>query len=156
MPPLSCEFRTIPAFMKKNKLSGSFEIDFDLFGLVCNVKEYKLAWYLNQALEIELSKQEDIKIEFSNQPSILISYFGFENEHQKVELLQNRLIAHGAVKNKHLIPELSQFDYLLKVRDETGEVRSENVVGLIRGISLVEYVVKLNFEDLKSKENLLY
>ena len=142
--------------MKKNKLSGSFEIDFDLFGLVCNVKEYKLAWYLNQALEIELSKQEDIKIEFSNQPSILISYFGFENEHQKVELLQNRLIAHGAVKNKHLIPELSQFDYLLKVRDETGEVRSENVVGLIRGISLVEYVVKLNFEDLKSKENLLY
>ena len=142
--------------MKKNKLSGSFEVDFDLIGLVCNVKEYKLAWHLNQVLDVSLSKQEDIKIEFSNHTSILISSYLHETEHLRVEMLQNKLVANGTIKNNYLIPELSQFDYLLKLKDQTGEVHSENVVGLIKALSLVEYVVKLNFDDLKSKENLLY
>ena len=156
MPLLSCEFRMIPTSMKKNRLTGSIEFQFDLFGLVCNVKEYKLAWHLNQALELELSKQEDVKIEFSNQQAISISSYKYENEHLTVELLQNKLVSYGAGSNNYLLPELSRFDYLLKVRDETGEVTSENVVGLIRGLFLVEYVVKLNFDELKSKENLLY
>jgi len=142
--------------MKKNKLSNSFEIDFDLFGLVSNIKEYKLAWLINEALELELSKQEDIKIEFANNTAILISYFLHENEHIKVELLQNKLISSSSSRDKYLLPELSRFDYLLKVRDHTGETDLVNVLERIRNLSLVEYVVSLNFDDLKSKENLLY
>lgn len=142
--------------MKKNKLSGNFEIDFDLYGLVSNAREYKLAWHLNNEFEITLSKQEDIRIEFSDRSSILISQYLYETEHLKIELLQNKLVAQGSGKNKHLIPELSQFDYLLKYRDSTGETHSENIILRIKELSLVEFVVRLNFGDLKSKENLLY
>lgn len=142
--------------MKKNKLVGSFEIDFDLYGLVCNTKEYKLAWHLNRNLEISLAKQDDIQIEFSDQSSILISYYLHQTENSKIELLQNKLVSKGSKGNNYLIPELNQFDFLIKFRDNTGERSSENVIELIRDLSLVEYVVRLNFANLKSKENLLY
>ena len=146
----------ITAPMKKSKLEGSISIDFDLFGLVTNVKEYKLAWNLNNALDLALAKQDDIRIDFSDQSTILISYFLHQTENKKIELLQNKLVSKGTKRNQYLVPELSQFDFLLKCRDLTGEMTSENVIGLIRNLSVTEYVVKLNFDNLKSKENLLF
>lgn len=141
--------------MKKNKLEESFEVDFDLYGIVGNVKEYKLAWHINKVFEFGLLKQDDIKIEFSDNSSILISCFLHETDSLKVELLQNKLLA-GAARTKYLIPELGQFDFLLKIRDETDQMTSENVTAIIRSIPVVEYVMRLNFDALKSKENLLY
>ena len=143
-------------WMKKSKLDTSFEVDFDLFGLVCPAKEYKLAWHLNQSLEFSLSKKEDIKIEFSNQTSILISCCSYETENQLIELLQNKLLSSGGTNTKYLLPELNQFDYLLKIRDHSNELTSENVTDNIKRIPIVEYVMRLNFDGLKSKENLLY
>lgn len=142
--------------MKKNKLESEYEFDFDLIGLVCNRKEFKLAWHLNEAMDINLKKQEDIRIEFSNNSSILISNFLYETEFARIELLQNRLIASGNLKNQLLLPELKQFDYFIKFRDETDEISSENVSVSIRDIPIIEYTMKLNFDSLKSKENLLY
>jgi len=142
--------------MKKNKLESEYEVDFELVGIVCTKKEYKLGWYLNDALKINLVKQEDIRIEFSNNTSILISNFLCRGAHHSIELISNRLLASSGPQHKFLIPELSQFDYLLKIRDEAGELTSENVSVIIRGIPIIEYVMRLNFDQLKSKENLLY
>ena len=142
--------------MKKNKLESGYEADFELMGLVCNKKEYKLAWHLNQALNINLVKQEDIRIEFNDQSSILISNYRYQTEFLTIELLQNRLISKGNLKNQLLIPELKQFDYLLKFKDMTDELTSENVNVIIKEIPIIEYTLRLNFDTLKSKENLLY
>ncbi|MEQ9404520.1 MAG: IPExxxVDY family protein [Cyclobacteriaceae bacterium] len=142
--------------MKKNKLDLTYEFDFELAGIVCNKKEYKLAWYLNSELQINLEKKEDIKIEFSSQPAILISNFKYETEFLTIELLKNRLLSGGGNKPRYLISELMQFDYLLKLRDETGEMTISNVCTIIREIPLIEYVIALSFDGLKSKENLLY
>lgn len=142
--------------MKKNKLEGGYEVDFGLLGLVCNKKEYKLAWYLNQALSINLIKQEDIRIEFSDYSSILISNYKYESEVVSVELLQNKLVSSGNIKNQLLVPELKQFDYFLKVTDVTEELKAENVSVIIKEIPIIEYTLRLNFDSLKSKENLLF
>ena len=142
--------------MKKNRLDGGYTVDFDLFGLVCNVKEYKLAWHLNQAIGINLIKQPDIKIEYADNTSILISNYLFETEHVHLALLQNKLVGIGNAAKSLLLPELKQFDYIIKLRDETGEWTSENVNAIIKDIAIIEYALKLNFDHLKSKENLLY
>lgn len=142
--------------MKKNKLDGGYAIDFELFGLVCNKKEYKLAWHLNQALEISLIKQDDVRIEYADKTSILISNFLYETEFVFFELLQNKLVGGGNIKNQMLMPELKQFDYLIKFKDQTGELTSENVTAIIKEIPIIEYAMRLNFDTLKSKENLLY
>ena len=142
--------------MKKNKLESEYEVDFELLGIVCNKKEYKLAWYLNEALGMNLIKQEDVRIVFADNTSILISHFLHRGAYHSIELLNNKLLSTVHPKYKFLLPELSQFDYLLKIRDEADEWTSENVSVRIREIPIIEYVLKLNFEDLKSKENLLY
>ena len=142
--------------MKKNRLDGGYAIDFELFGLVCNKKEYRLAWYLNEAIDISLKKQEDIKIEYSNNTKILISNFKYETDFLLFELLQNKLVVGSGARNQLLMPELKQFDYLLKFRDQTSELTSENVNAIIKQIPIVEYAMRLNFDNLKSKENLLY
>lgn len=142
--------------MKKNKLESEYEVDFELIGIVSNKKEYKLAWYLNEALDIKLVKQEDIRIEFADHTSILISNFLHAGAHHQIELLQNKLLASAHPKYKFLIPELNQFDYLLKIRDEVEELSSENVSVIIKEIPIIEYAMRLNFDHLKSKENLLY
>ncbi|MEP1094202.1 MAG: IPExxxVDY family protein [Cyclobacteriaceae bacterium] len=142
--------------MKKNKLDLIYEFDFELAGIVCNKKEYKLAWHVNSVLEISLAKKDDIKIEFSNQLAILISNYRYETEFVEIELLQNKLISNGGNKPQFLLPELKQFDYLIKLKDATGELSIANVCAKIKEIPLVEYVSKLNFDELKSRENLLY
>ncbi|MEO9869698.1 IPExxxVDY family protein [Ekhidna sp.] len=142
--------------MKKNKLDGGYAIDFDLFGLVCNKKEYKLAWHINEAMNISLIKQEDVKIEYADNTAILISNFIYETEFQTIELLQNKLVGGGNVKNQLLLPELKQFDYLMKFKDQTGELTTGNVNVIFKEISIIEYAIRLNFDTLKSKENLLY
>lgn len=142
--------------MKKNKLDDGYAVDFELFGLVCNKKEYKLAWHLNQALDISLIKQADIKIEYADNTSILISNYIYETDFVSIELLQNKLVGSGNLKSKLLMPELKQFDFLLKFRDQTEELTSENVNGIIKNISIIEYAMRLKFDSLKSKENLIY
>lgn len=142
--------------MKKNKLDLIYEFDFELAGIVCNKKEYKLAWHINSALDISLSKKSDIKIEFSNQPPIVISNFKFETEFVELELLQNKLMSGGGSNPQFLMPELKQFDYLLKLKDATGELTITNVCNKLREVPLIEYVAKLDFNELKSRENLLY
>ncbi len=142
--------------MKKNKLDGGYAVDFELFGLVCNIKEYKLAWHLNQSLNISLKKKDDIKIEYADNTSILISNYIHETEFVLIELLQNKLVSSGNLKTKLLMPELKQFDFLLKIRDQTDELNSENVSAIFRDIPIIEYAMRLKFDSLKSKENLLY
>lgn len=142
--------------MKKNKLDGGYSIDFELFGMVCNKKEYKLAWYINEAMNIQLVKQEDIKIEYADHTSILISNYLHATDFLTIELLANKLVGSASSKNQLLIPELKQFDYLLKLKDQTDEWNSENVGAIIKDIPIIEYAMRLNFDQLKSKENLLY
>lgn len=140
--------------MKKNKLAFEYKFDFDLAGIICHQKEYKLAWHLNFMLNIEFVKQPDIAIEFSNQVSILISNFKYESDSFELTMLRNRLVS--GRKYPFLIPELEQFDYLLKIKDRMEKGAIKNICTKIRAISFVEYVVKLNFDELKSRENLLY
>ncbi len=142
--------------MKKNKLDGGYAVDFELFGLVCNKKEYKLAWHLNQALNITLVKKDDIKIEYADNTAILISNYIYQTEFVLFELLQNKLVGSGSLAKKLLMPELKQFDFLLKFKDQTDEMTSENVNAIFKDIPIIEYAMRLKFDTLKSKENLFY
>ena len=142
--------------MKRNKLDGSYSIDFELFGLVCNKKEYRLAWYINEKMNISLKKKDDVRIEYTDNTAILISNFKYETEFLMIELLKNKLVAGGKLKNQYLIPELKQFDYLVKFKDLTDELTTENVNVIFKQIPIIEYSMRLNFDSLKSKENLLY
>lgn len=138
--------------MKKARLLVEYDFKFDLIGVCCASKEYKLAYHINQALQIRLLKKDDINLSFLTN-SLSISNFLYETDFCKVRLLKNQALD---VSKKFLIPELHQFDYLILLEDEVGIFNIDNVILQLKGISEVTYVMKVNPENLKSKENLIF
>jgi hypothetical protein len=142
--------------MKKSKLQSSYEYDFELLGLVSNAREHKLAWYLNQIPLFHFVKKQDIRIEFADNSSISISNFLSQNLHHQYTLLKNKLIISNQPKHKYVLPELSRFDYLLKFKVLVDDFDTDQLISSIKSIPVVEYVVKLELNKIKLKENLLY
>ena len=142
--------------MKKNRLAAVYQFDFTLFGIVSTVKEYKLAWSLNQFKLFHLIKAEDIKIEFTDNKSIRVSNLIYEDDYSYVHLLKNRLVASAAAPAQYLIPELSRFDFLLKVNNQTDDRWVAQVYDILRDVNTADYVTKIEVEKIKQKENLLF
>jgi hypothetical protein len=142
--------------MKKSRLGSEGFFDFDLIGVVSTVKEYKLAWYINTLADIELEKMKDGIIEFAGSEIIAISFFRFRTEHRMVQLIRNKLASSPNRKYQYLLPELHQFDFFLKHKDETGHISVQDVLSLLKGCPVVEYAAELETSLIKSKDNLIF
>lgn len=140
--------------MKKIRLFIEHQYDFELLGLVCPVKDYKMAWLINQAIDVKLVKTNDFEPEFIQQPKLKISRFLEEKEHGFVQLMKNRSLSDGE-NALYLIPELKMFDYFLLIQDQTFELDINAYIGRLSQVRYIQSVVKLDISKLKSKENLL-
>lgn len=138
------------------RISNKYEIDFLLFGLVCSGKEYKVSWHIDRVMEISLEKAVDSQISMSDGSSLKISNYLFENDFLFVVVIRNKLITSSGFSHQLLVPELSQFDYLIKIKDNTGTLSKSEVLEKLRSIPIVSYCTDINFDKLKSKENLLF
>ena len=142
--------------MKKRKLNAEIEYDFDLYGLISTLKEYKLAWHLNNALDIQLDKVDDVKITFLKSKSLIISNYLYATEHSSIRLLRNRSADEFESDSLYVMPELKRFDFLLLVQgfeDTYDQARMKQQVG---SVPQVQYVQSFVVDDLKSRENLIF
>jgi len=142
--------------LKKNKLKVDVEFNFDLVGVITSVKEYKLAWILNQCDSCDFVKSSDIQIDFVDLKNITISNFKFQTEHTDIFLLKNRLVFNNAMSDKYLIPELKQFDYFVKI-DGVSELFPTNaILATLKNSQSIEYATTLDPNSLKQKENFIF
>ncbi|MEQ8239722.1 MAG: IPExxxVDY family protein [Cyclobacteriaceae bacterium] len=140
---------------KHTKLKSDYHFDFDLLGLVAPMREYKVGWLLNTMDEFDLSKEDDIKIELANDFILRISNLREETDFRKVYLLKNRLDT-GFSFNQYLLPELKEFDFLLKVKHEVRDNWVDDLLLKMKDIELLRFVTKIELEKIKNKENLLF
>lgn len=141
--------------MKKQKLSADFEFNLEVIGVVAPVREYKLAWLLNEHLDVNFIKQDDLTIELKGNNSITISNFLFENDLTIFRLLKNRLTEMSHSNKSHLINSINQFDYLITVDDQSDNFDAEKFKNAINAISEVHYATRIDTTNLKEKENLI-
>lgn len=139
--------------MKKNKLKVALDFDFDLLGILSQTPEYKLAWAVNQQLNINLVRGEEAKIEFVNNESLLISYYIFETENSLIRMIKNRSHERGAM---FLLPEIKQIDYLLQIYNHSGAFDCKNIFSTLAKNSEIQFITKIELDKLKSKENLIF
>jgi hypothetical protein len=142
--------------MKKTRLLIEYDFNFDLLGICSTVKEYKLAWSINNALHIKLCKTPDVEYDFLNANRFLISNYLFETEHVKFRLLKNQAIESTGGLKKYLLPDLNHFDFFILIEDEGGIFDLDNVILQLKSIPVITYLLKLKPENLKSKENLIF
>ena len=142
--------------MAKNKLIIEYDYDFSLYGNISISKDYRLAWLINKYLDLHLTKAEDINISFINDENLVISNYLYETEHAQLRMLKNKSEDRKSDKMSYLIPELNKFDYLIMKNGRIGELSDQELLSEIQKIKEVQYIVALDIDKLKSKENLIF
>lgn len=142
--------------LKKKKLEVEVEYDFSLIGIITELREYKLAWHLNNELSIHLAKAHDIEIEFIKGHNLLISNYIFETEHSSIRLLKNKSVSDFTENQQFLVPELNKFDYLMLIRGFESGMSKNEIRQKISEIPKIQFVQNFQASTLKSKENLIF
>ncbi|SIS72990.1 IPExxxVDY family protein [Belliella pelovolcani] len=140
--------------MKKTKLLVDNPFDFELLGFVAPLKDYKMAWVINNCLDINLIRSKDFELQFMDDTALVISQYMIEKDHGYLQLLKNRsLNENGSIR--YLIPELRMMDYFLLLQDLTFELDINTYIERLSKSHYIQNVVKLDVNKIKSKENLL-
>lgn len=142
--------------MKTNRLLTPVSYDFVLIGIVSGAKDHKLAWSLNQTNYFHFVRRADIQIHFKDHKKITIGNFLCESDFHKYYLLKNKLEFSSNRTKPNLLNELSQFDYFLKIENELDDFDLEALISSVRKSSVVDYIIKINVDNIKQKENLLF
>lgn len=139
--------------MAERKIKNEIETDYRLAGIATSLKEYKLCHHLNQLLGCDLRKLNALEFEPKDRTrKIQFSVFkaGEEKDLNSFVVFTNRNMG------EFLLPEVSNFDYIVQV---TGKYNDEDMRNLTDGIKLFPDVVmctEIPLKRIKSKERLTY
>lgn len=138
--------------MSKKILKIEFSFDFTLIGISSSAKDYRLTWFMNNELDLEFVRTEDLEMELENEQVgyFPIYHFLYENSETELYLVTNKGI------NGFLIPENKETDYFIVSNMKLADSEEKELVAKINRIEVVQAAYSLNPETLKSKENLLF
>jgi hypothetical protein len=142
--------------MMAKKLTISYGFSFDLIGLACAEKPYKLAWALNQALGIELKRDQDIVLEFVQGPTLRVLNFSHFTENNTLRLIKNKSHDLENVQLYLLVPELEHFDFFVWIDNQTGCMDLQEILGQLQTMPMVQYAQEIEVTSLKSKDNFIF
>jgi hypothetical protein len=147
------------------------QIDYDLIAIHTSLEDYRLAYKINQQLDILLSKNEnEIPIELNKQKASF-SRFTFEDEIAMMswDLIQNKQEIELPIQNNtsslfndnmmvtqvNLINELKKVDYFLKIEHDQ-QINTKELISKINKIDSITTVYVVDVNDIKSKNNLIF
>ena len=142
--------------MKNEGFIIELDFDFDLFAIISSAKEYKLAWWFNKVLCIDLQKDEDISIDFLKGKSLSVSNYSFKTTHSSIHLIRNKCSEYANFAKPFLLPELQQYDYLLMVKDPAELYELKEWTQKVYAIPIVQLIQQIDINSLQSKENLIF
>lgn len=142
--------------MKNSKLFVSYEYDFELLGLTSTAKEYKLAWAINNLMDLRLVKNSDLSFDFKDGKSLVISNYLYKTEHSTFRLIKNKSFDTAFYSQGYLLPELKNFDYIIYLQGFEESFLPENFLQRLRELEEIIYIQYIDVQGLKSKENLIF
>lgn len=142
--------------MSKNKLNIDLSFEFLLIGLISTAREYKLAWHLNKAFDIQLVKDEDILIEFFKDDNMYVSNYIFSTENSAFRLIKNKTVLENQATTRFLIPELNRFDYFIVVEGFEDTFSQKHLKEKLLSIKDIQYHQFFDPNELKSRENFIF
>ncbi len=137
-------------------LEISYDFDFELIGIVSSERSFKLAWLLNNSLHLNLARISDFDLEFSNGINLSFANFIHRTEHNSYQLLKNKALEYEEIPKPFLLPELKEFDYLLRIDNMTKGINIESIKEILTSLSQIQLCQIIDLENVKEKENLIY
>lgn len=133
--------------MKKNKLTVAPFDDIHLIGINSTLVDYKMAYYVNEALNFNFTRLDEILLD--NVLPYAFFYYNAGENRNAYNLVAMRNKERFSVK---LNP---QIDYLLIVRNHITEERLGQLVRSIRGLTGVSYAFLLDLSKVPALDVLL-
>ena len=162
--------------MAKYKLEIEPDYNFLLIGISSHEKDYSLCWAINKKLNIELVKKDSLEIKGKKQiTSAFFSFYEYINEEDFLEYFviantsENKLPvtadntlfskedkSKNKTSNELLIPEQKQIDFFLIIKGELEEEFKNETLKQIKQIDVVQTAIRIEAEQLRSKQNLIF
>lgn len=158
--------------LHKLHLDDFDEVEYDLIAIHTSLEDFRLAYFINQALPVLLQKnKEEIQITIK-EGETRFSRFSFEVAENEVSwnLIQNKnevtfqkkqgtqsLFADTDLEiatKVYLLPEFKKVDYFLKI--ENAEESVTDIAQKISTIDRISTVYKVDAGQIKSKNNLIF
>lgn len=142
--------------------------NFELLAIHTNLKDFKLSFLINLKLSILLAKNSNEITIKSNEGTAIFSRFSYDDEEQDItwELIKNQTNFSSNNQNSgffdqdnitiNLIPELKTADYLLKIDNIEHHFNCEKIIQNINTIQNISTVYKVETDNLKSINNLIF
>ncbi|MCK5400822.1 MAG: IPExxxVDY family protein [Flavobacteriaceae bacterium] len=144
---------------------------FSLMAIHCTIEDYRVAYLLNQYLNINLiRKTQDLDFKY-----IAASYSIYEWEDKK-QLMTWNLVSNVCKKEEdsltstgslfkaqnkivrihNLIPEYKKVNYLLKIDNDGNFINEKTLIHKIQEIPQIAAVYSIEVSRLKTKDNLIF
>ncbi|APY08358.1 hypothetical protein BWZ20_08625 [Winogradskyella sp. J14-2] len=147
-----------------------YDDTYKLIAIHCGLEDYRLAYLLNQSLDLRLQrKTEDLDMEYLKSS---YSIFEWNNVSQYVtwNLVSNvckkeedSLYSTGlfqthqkVLKTFNLVPEYKKVDYFIKISDEIQNVNEKQILHKLQNIPQIITSYSVNPTKLKSKDHLIF
>ena len=150
------------------------EIDYNLIAIHTALEDYRLAYFINQILGLNLSKSKnEIHINIK-EGETYFSRFYFEDLKNDVfwSLIQNKneitlekkdnnlnLFANKILEistNVYLLPEFKKVDYFLKIDNTEDALDIEKITTQLNTINRIATVYPVDINKIKNKNNLIF
>ncbi|MBK0369491.1 IPExxxVDY family protein [Flavobacterium agrisoli] len=154
---------------------GEFdEIDYNLIAIHTSLEDYRLAYFINQKLPINLSKSKnEIEISFQEENSQFSRFYFYDEENtMDWNLIQNKIeikvlknpeqhdlfseTITEVVTKVYLLPEFKKVDYFLKVEKSEEAFDILKILQLLNTIDSISTVYEVDTSKIKSKNNLIF
>jgi hypothetical protein len=154
--------------MARTELLFEPEIDFELICIVCHQREHRLAWAMNEMLELRFSRlKEDLDTYAEDQTvSGQFAMYGHRDSLQQRHLLLigNRSLPgsgadasdlFGTEQSLNLMPELPRVDYFLLCKGHWPNASMDDLVLSLRQLKMVITAYRQPTEKLRYVNNLV-
>jgi hypothetical protein len=149
------------------------EIDYHLIAIHTTLEDYRLAYFINQHLPVNLSKSNEEILISIKEGETQFSRFYFDDEDNFVSwnLIQNKneVVGQNEIINQDLfsnssqvvatkvflLPELKKVDYFLKIESDD-DLDLAGIVKKLKSIKSLSTVYVVETETIKSKNNLIF
>ncbi|TDE46821.1 IPExxxVDY family protein [Flavobacterium rhamnosiphilum] len=154
---------------------GEFdEIDYDLIAIHTSLEDYRLAYFINQKLPINLSKSKnEIQINIKEgETNFSRFYYNDTEKDVSWDLIQNKNevtqykkgntqnlfsdVAMEVSTKVFLLPEFKKVDYFLKIENNDDTMNVSKIQILLNTIDNVSTVYAVDTNQIKSKNNLIF
>lgn len=134
--------------MPKEKLTYKYHLNYKIVAISTHLKDYRISFYINESLNLELKKIDDLSIDNKNKGIIQ----SFEQQYyEDTETEKSFHLIHNKSKGLFFLSSLKKFDFILIVKSENEIEIQDEIIALLRKLDHFQIVYKV--EELSKKEN---